>query len=50
MYDHLTTDGYAPAGDSDPIRQETSRELGLETFCPTQEGVQMFFDPILHKK
>lgn len=34
----------------DPIREETYRELGLETICPTQVGANMLFDAILEKK
>ena len=34
----------------DPIREETYRELGLETFCPTIVGSQMIFDAINEKK
>jgi trk system potassium uptake protein TrkA len=34
----------------DPIREETYRELGLETFCPTTIGAQMIFDAITDKK
>lgn len=34
----------------DPIREETYRELGMETICPTQVGAQMLFDAVLDKK
>ncbi len=34
----------------DPIREETYRELGLETICPTVVGSQLFFDAITGKK
>ena len=34
----------------DPIREETYRELGLETFCPTLIGSRMIFDAINEKK
>ncbi len=34
----------------DPIREETYRELGLETFCPTLVGSQIMFDAITEKK
>ncbi|HEV2583684.1 MAG TPA: TrkA family potassium uptake protein [Ktedonobacteraceae bacterium] len=34
----------------DPIREETYRELGLETFCPTKLGAQMIFDMIIDRK
>ena len=34
----------------DPIRDETYRELGLETFCPTIIGSQRIFDAITEKK
>ncbi len=34
----------------DPIREETYRELGLETFCPTLIGSQLIFDAITEKK
>ena len=34
----------------DPIREETYRELGLETICPTVVGSQLFFDAITEKK
>lgn len=34
----------------DPIREETYRELGLETFCPTLVGSQHIFDAITEKK
>lgn len=34
----------------DPIREETYRELGLETLCPTRVGAQMLFDTVLDKK
>jgi trk system potassium uptake protein len=34
----------------DPIREETYRELGLETICPTKVGAQMFFDALLAQK
>lgn len=34
----------------DPIREETYRELGLETFCPTLVGSQIIFDAITEKK
>lgn len=33
----------------DPIRDETYRELGLETICPTIVGSQMIFDAITEK-
>ncbi len=32
----------------DPIREETYRDLGLETVCPTLVGAQMFFDAVTH--
>jgi trk system potassium uptake protein TrkA len=34
----------------DPIREETYRELGMETICPTKIGAQMFFDEIVAQK
>ena len=34
----------------DPIREQTYRELGLGTFCPTTIGAQMIFDTITDKK
>ena len=34
----------------DPIREETYRELGLETFCPTVIGAQRLFDAVTAKK
>src|SRR3989442_15416849 len=34
----------------DPIREQTYRELGLGTFCPTTIGAQMIFDTIIDKK
>jgi trk system potassium uptake protein len=34
----------------DPIREETYRELGLETFCPTLVGSHLIFDAITEKK
>lgn len=34
----------------DPIREETYRELGLETFCPTLIGSQMIFDALTEKR
>ena len=34
----------------DPIREETYRELGLETISPTKVGAQMFFDEIVVQK
>jgi trk system potassium uptake protein len=34
----------------DPIRDETYRELGLETFSPTLIGSQLIFDTITEKK
>ena len=34
----------------DPIREETYRTLGLDTFCPTVIGAQRLFDAILDKK
>ena len=34
----------------DPIREETYRELGVETLCPTRVGAQTLFDAILDKK
>jgi len=34
----------------DPIREETYRELGLGTFCPTTIGSQMIFDAITDRK
>ncbi|MGH2495583.1 MAG: potassium channel family protein [Ktedonobacteraceae bacterium] len=34
----------------DPIREETYRELGLETFCPTLIGSQIIFDTLNEKK
>lgn len=34
----------------DPIREETYRDLGMETICPTKVGAQMFFDDIVAQK
>ena len=34
----------------DPIREETFRELGMETICPTKVGAQMFFDKLVAQK
>lgn len=34
----------------DPIREETYRELGLETFCPTKIGAQIILDMIIDRK
>ena len=34
----------------DPIREQTYRELGLETICPTKVGAQLVFDSVLGKK
>src|SRR6266852_3739222 len=34
----------------DPIREETYRELGLETISPTIVGAQIIFDAITEKK
>jgi len=34
----------------DPIREETYRELGMETICPTKVGAQMFFDELVAQK
>jgi len=34
----------------DPIREETYRELGMETICPTKMGAQMFFDELIVQK
>jgi trk system potassium uptake protein TrkA len=34
----------------DPIREETYRELGLETICPTKVGAQMFYDELVAPK
>lgn len=34
----------------DPIREETYRELGLETICPTIVGAQLIFEAITEKK
>jgi trk system potassium uptake protein len=34
----------------DPIREETFRELGMETVCPTKVGAQMFFDELVAQK
>ena len=34
----------------DPIREETFRELGMETICPTKVGAQMFFDELIAQK
>ena len=34
----------------DPIREETFRELGMETICPTKVGAQMFFDDLVAQK
>lgn len=33
----------------DPMREETYREMGLETLCPTKVGAQMLLDAILEK-
>ena len=33
----------------DPIREETYRELGLETFCPTQVAAGLLHDAVLAK-
>jgi len=33
----------------DPMREETYRELGLETFCPTQVAAQLLHDAVLTK-
>jgi trk/ktr system potassium uptake protein len=34
----------------DPIREETFRELGLETISPTKIGAQLFFDELVLQK
>lgn len=34
----------------DPMREETYREMGLETFCPTKLGAQILFDTIHEKR
>lgn len=34
----------------DPIREETYRELGMETFCPTKLGAQIIYDSITSVK
>ncbi len=34
----------------DPLRESTYRELGLETFCPTNLGANTLFDAIIGKK
>ena len=34
----------------DPMREETYREMGMETFCPTQVGAQILADAMLVKK
>ncbi len=34
----------------DPIREETYREMGLETICPTVIGAQGLFDAVTNKK
>lgn len=34
----------------DPMREETYRELGFETFCPTVIGAQSLFDAVTNKK
>jgi len=34
----------------DPIREETFRDLGMETICPTKVGAQMFFDELVAQK
>lgn len=34
----------------DPIREETYREMGLETFCPTKLGAQMLLNTVSEKK
>jgi trk system potassium uptake protein TrkA len=34
----------------DPIREQTYRELGLETVCPTLVGAHMLFDALSEKK
>jgi trk system potassium uptake protein TrkA len=34
----------------DPIREQTYRELGLETFCPTVIGAQTLFDAVTDKE
>lgn len=34
----------------DPMREETYRELGLETFCPTVIGAQSLFAAVTDKK
>lgn len=34
----------------DPIREETYRDMGMDTFCPTTLGSQMIYDAITGKK
>jgi trk system potassium uptake protein len=34
----------------DPIREETYRELGLETFCPTTIGAKLIFEALNRDK
>jgi trk system potassium uptake protein TrkA len=34
----------------DPIREETYREMGFETFCPTVIGAQKLFNAVTNKK
>lgn len=34
----------------DPMREETYRELGLETFCPTVVGARKLFNAVLDKE
>jgi len=34
----------------DPIREQTYRELGMDTMCPTTIGAQIFFDALLKAK
>lgn len=34
----------------DPIREETYREMGLETYCPTKLGAQMLYNTVSEKK
>lgn len=34
----------------DPIREETYRDMGMDTFCPTTLGAQMIYDAITGKK
>ena len=34
----------------DPIREETYREMGMETFCPTVMGAQKLFNAVTDKK